>query len=208
MQYPMGGELLSDHWVAEKGDGPAPWRGAESATREQLKELFEGEAAREPVAWDPIVIPVFNKKESDGNEAAASKPTRRREMLPLFWHEGILLDHILGRPGISAELRKVPFEERMGRIPEELRPLLLQGLLGKGFPPTVFLHGTKDLLVEIEESTRPCEKLREAGVKVEMLKVEGAGHALLDPGNMPNLIAGAREAQEKAWKFVIGELLG
>lgn len=213
VQYGMGGDFLDDHWLAAK-TGPSPWKGGEVG-RGELAEFFpEDGRDLEEVSFDPIVIPVLkpqNEEDGKGGEGGGEKKpalvsSRRREMLGLFWREGTLVDYILGRPGISAELRKWPIEERMAHVPEELKPALVQGSLGAGFPPTVFLHGSKDLLVDVGESGRPYEKLKGVGVKVKMLLVEGGGHALLDPQNMPHLVAGAKEAQEEAWRFVAEEL--
>jgi acetyl esterase/lipase len=46
----------------------------------------------------------------------------------------------------------------------------------KHAPPFLFLHGTKDWLVPIEQSRSMCKKLKEAGVRAELVEVEGAGH--------------------------------
>ena len=43
-------------------------------------------------------------------------------------------------------------------------------------PPMMLLHGTDDTLVPIEQSERFAEKLRAAGVDVELLRIEGGTH--------------------------------
>ena len=47
----------------------------------------------------------------------------------------------------------------------------------RGSPPFLVLHGTKDPLVPIDQSDRLVAALKAAGVPVEYVKVEGAGHA-------------------------------
>lgn len=191
----MGGELLGDNWLAVK-DSSAPLPGSDQATRENLAHILD--KPQQPISYSPIAM--FRDPDSELD-------TGRGKLLSLFWGEGTILDYQLGSPGISAQLRKLPLDQRLSAIPEHLRPLILQAQLGPGFPPTVLLHGTADPLVLPEESTRTYEKLRECGVKAELHLVEGGGHALVDPKNPPNLVSGAREREEEAFEFVLGELL-
>ena len=46
----------------------------------------------------------------------------------------------------------------------------------KAAPPTLIIHGTADFIVPIIHSERFFDKLKEAGAKVEMLKMKGKGH--------------------------------
>lgn len=46
----------------------------------------------------------------------------------------------------------------------------------KDDPPFLILHGTKDKLVPLEQSTLLADKLKETGVPVELVVFEGAGH--------------------------------
>ena len=46
----------------------------------------------------------------------------------------------------------------------------------KDAPPFLFLHGTKDWLVPIEQSRTMCKKLKDAGVSAEIVEVEGGSH--------------------------------
>ena len=200
----MGGEILSDWWVKPKGDELAPWRPQfeKPTTRESegVRDLFPDPG--EEIVWNPYPIPLPGL---DGSPPP--KATPRVNLLQVVWREGTLPDLILGREGISAELYKLPFEEREAAVPEELRGALLQGHLSRDFPPSVFMHGTKDTLILMEESVNPWEKLRKAGARTELVTVEGAAHALLDPKNIPHLVKGAEEAQTRAWEFIKEELL-
>lgn len=47
-------------------------------------------------------------------------------------------------------------------------------------PPFLIIHGTEDNLVPIEQSDRFALKLKDAGVKNELIRVEGAGHGIND----------------------------
>jgi acetyl esterase/lipase len=43
-------------------------------------------------------------------------------------------------------------------------------------PPTIIVHGTEDQLVDYQNSVELVEKLTAAGVKNELVTIEGAGH--------------------------------
>jgi acetyl esterase/lipase len=47
-------------------------------------------------------------------------------------------------------------------------------------PPFLFLHGTADKTVPIEQSRAMLAKLRQAGVKAELYEAEGAGHGFFN----------------------------
>lgn len=48
--------------------------------------------------------------------------------------------------------------------------------IDKNDPPTVFVHGTEDALVPYENAVNMVNKLNEAGVKNQLITIEGAGH--------------------------------
>jgi acetyl esterase/lipase len=50
--------------------------------------------------------------------------------------------------------------------------------VGEDFPPTMFLHGTKDQDVPYSESVGMVAKLKEVGIERKFLTVEGGGHGL------------------------------
>jgi dipeptidyl aminopeptidase/acylaminoacyl peptidase len=43
-------------------------------------------------------------------------------------------------------------------------------------PPTILVHGTEDALVPYENAVNITNKLNEAGVKNQLITIEGAGH--------------------------------
>lgn len=47
-----------------------------------------------------------------------------------------------------------------------------------GMPPVLFIHGTEDRGVPVEQSTGMCERMRTAGSRCEVLLVPGAGHGI------------------------------
>ena len=48
------------------------------------------------------------------------------------------------------------------------------------FPPTLSIHGTEDRLVPYELETAAQESLRRAGIRHELIALEGSGHTPLD----------------------------
>lgn len=48
-------------------------------------------------------------------------------------------------------------------------------------PPTMIIHGTDDNIVSVRQSELFEKALKEAGVPVEFIRVEGAGHMFVDP---------------------------
>jgi dipeptidyl aminopeptidase/acylaminoacyl peptidase len=45
-------------------------------------------------------------------------------------------------------------------------------------PPHLFVHGTRDAGVPIEQSTSMCERMAAAGARCEVFRVEGAPHGV------------------------------
>lgn len=109
---------------------------------------------------------------------------------------------------MSRFLRELSFTEREGYIPEALRSAILQTQLTEEFPPTFLMHGEDDGFILPAESQLTYDRLTELGVEVELHLLEGAGHALIDEADRPNLAAGAREVQAKAVEFLVQKLKG
>jgi acetyl esterase/lipase len=55
-----------------------------------------------------------------------------------------------------------------------------------GAPPFLILHGTKDTMIPPRQSDELMQKLKNAGVPVTLIKVEGAEHDLTTPGQHPS----------------------
>ncbi|PYI01593.1 alpha/beta-hydrolase [Aspergillus sclerotiicarbonarius CBS 121057] len=128
-----------------------------------------------------------------------------RFALTVRWElDGTFLDGCLGRDGLGAELNTVRYEERVGRIPEDLKPAFLQLFVDEKYPPSVFVHGTADEVVPDQESITHYERLRALGVKTELLLVEGGGHGLMDfgAGFPPKPAKGSVEAYARGLEFI------
>jgi acetyl esterase/lipase len=54
-------------------------------------------------------------------------------------------------------------------------------------PPFLFVHGTDDKLVPIDQSTRFAEKLEKLGVPTQMVALEGEGHGFTDANNQKSM---------------------
>ena len=189
----MGGQLLDDHWLEVK-TSPRGFPGEDFITDELMAPLFE-----KPLS------PVSDVPMSMSENGVVLTKDNRGWLLTLVWKKGNYLDYLVGEP-ISAHLRTLPLSERANAIPEHLRPAVVQTQFAADFPPTVLIHGDQDSLIKLTESQTTYERLRELGVKVELIVVEGAEHGFKDPLNLPNQVVGAAEAEEKAMIFVAAEL--
>ncbi|MGC9317627.1 MAG: prolyl oligopeptidase family serine peptidase [Armatimonadota bacterium] len=70
-------------------------------------------------------------------------------------------------------------------------------------PPLLVMHGTEDRTVPYSQAQILQQRLQQAGVPLELLTIEGAGHGL--KGGDPREI---RQAHERAYQFVRAHLLG
>ncbi|MCJ1457940.1 hypothetical protein MMC28_008309 [Mycoblastus sanguinarius] len=170
-----------------------PFGGAELLTDEDMAHFFNRPVP--PASEAPITISQGMYRDKDN----------RLALFPTFWRHGNILDYILGAE-ISASLRSLPLAERMQTIPAKLRPALPQSQFDSDYPPTILIHGSLDSIVELAESQTTYNRLRELGVKVELLVVDGASHGLVDPKNPPSFVPGAAETNEKGLDFVVQEL--
>jgi acetyl esterase/lipase len=64
-------------------------------------------------------------------------------------------------------------------IVEKLRASSPATLVSKNMPPFLFIHGNADEQVPYEQSLKMCEAMRKAGVKCEVITVEGGRHGML-----------------------------
>jgi len=62
-----------------------------------------------------------------------------------------------------------------GSDPREASPVRY---IRRSMPPHLFVHGTRDAGVPIEQSTSMCEKMTAAGARCEVVRVEGAPHGV------------------------------
>lgn len=57
----------------------------------------------------------------------------------------------------------------------------------RGMPPFLFIHGTEDRGVPLEQSTVFCDQIRRVGSSCEVLSVPGAGHGVSNWEKQPEL---------------------
>ncbi len=84
------------------------------------------------------------------------------------------------QPVWSKELRERHLTPFLGGTAEEKTDLYRRAspltYAGKHAPAFLFVHGTADTLVPIQQSEAMVEKLRQAGVSARLIAVEGEGH--------------------------------
>jgi len=96
-------------------------------------------------------------------------------------------------PGLAAivsfyGIHDIPlWVKQRGRMPENIAKYLAGAdpldaspvrHIRRTMPPHLFVHGTNDAGVPIEQSTSMCEKMRTAGARCELYRVEGAPHGV------------------------------
>ena len=62
------------------------------------------------------------------------------------------------------------------QMPERYRDASPINHVSRSSPPMLLVHGSADELIAIEQSERFAEKLKEAGVHAELLRIEGGAH--------------------------------
>jgi len=88
------------------------------------------------------------------------------------------------------------------QMPEAYRAASPISYVSADDPPVLMIHGTEDRTVPYSQSVALKESLEEAGVAVELITIEGAGHGLRG-GNPEELHA----ARERAHQFMLEHLL-
>lgn len=89
-----------------------------------------------------------------------------------------------------------PFEEF-----DKYRPLMPISNVDKSYPPTIFIHGTKDILVPYGQSELMQNELTRNGVDNKLITIEDGGHlAFWSDGEVDR--ASKNKAHEEAFKFV------
>lgn len=102
---------------------------------------------------------------------------------------GRYLDHLTGVEGLGQRLRTAaiksgtPVDDESydwqciaDAIPPEANCLFPQLHISNSFPPSYLVHGSADRAVVVEESIECDRMLKEAGVRSELVVVEGLGH--------------------------------
>ena len=196
--FGMGGDVFQDDWV--KSDEPGS-----NSSWEPVKSLYEA------------------KEISDSPYTPGLKGWENKEPRDVVWDwhraNGLFVDVLAGTKG---EIRDAWAKEKVGEdeekervieriVPREHHEVIPQLWFGKkenakGFPPSIFIHGTKDDSVPYEETTRTVDQLKRAGnEKVEFVSVPGVDHNLTLPGT-DDAPPETAEAHAKVVDFIIRQL--
>ncbi|ETS82853.1 hypothetical protein PFICI_04729 [Pestalotiopsis fici W106-1] len=189
--YGLGGDLLLDHWT-----NPRPPTGL---------------AGMVDLSKVPVLLADRTVVSCDAAPPDRAAPITERFALTVRWElDGTMLDGIFGRAGLAEKLRAVNYAEREALLPDDLRPGFLQLCIEKDYPPSVLVHGTADEVVPDIESVRHYEKLRELGIKTDLLLVEGAGHGLVEfkPNGSISLLEDGLKAYAKSFDFIVSVFEG
>jgi acetyl esterase/lipase len=86
----------------------------------------------------------------------------------------------LSRPVFVREVHKKNFEPLLGGTPAEQAEVYRKAspihYVTKNAPPFLFLHGTEDRIVPVEQSREMAARLMQAGVSARVEEVAGEGH--------------------------------
>ncbi|KAJ5640500.1 Alphabeta hydrolase fold [Penicillium herquei] len=152
--YGLGGNMLLDHWTRAR----PPTSLAKFVDLSAIPELL-------------VDRTVISDDFGDGMS--------RRFALTVYWEiEGLFLDGVFQSPGLGKLLDAVPYEQRFGITPTELKEGMLQEFVKEDYPPSVFVHGLADEVVSPDESVFQHEQLQKLGVDSKLFLIEGGPHGL------------------------------
>jgi dipeptidyl aminopeptidase/acylaminoacyl peptidase len=87
---------------------------------------------------------------------------------------------LTGESGIIERLRSLSSEqERCEALSDSTKKLFPSLTVDETFPPAVFVHGTLDSVVNVEESRSFAERLNKLGVEAKSIEIEAGGSAPL-----------------------------
>lgn len=164
--FGMGGDFFTNHIVAIKST-PLPFAWAPIS-----EEAVAALGTPKPIAENKIWFSPTGLADDYGRVALA----------PWWWKQGSALDHLVGEKGWTERLRAVPYEQRAGVVPEDVKDVFPELHIGAEFPPTFLAHGDADTAVLLGESQKTYEQLQKAGVRSELRIVPGAGHGFMKAG--------------------------
>ncbi|KDE05805.1 hypothetical protein MVLG_03894 [Microbotryum lychnidis-dioicae p1A1 Lamole] len=158
--YGAGGDFLLDHWCKPKTE---PWY--------KNRPLLALD--------DPRFQAIHETSKTKAATTGTEKTDLRNEYAFWLMQKGHYLDMVSGEKGLGERLRGLKYVERAKAVPEQARITFPQFGIEQAetFPPTIFVHGTTDEAVLIEESRNLAQTLRKKGtVEVELLEFEAKNH--------------------------------
>jgi alpha-L-fucosidase 2 len=93
-------------------------------------------------------------------------------------HDLLLLAKERDRGSYQTIARNLLQEDASSTTEWKLREASPMEYVRKGMPPILFIHGTTDAPVPVNQSSLMCEKMKAAGAACEVLIVEGAPHGI------------------------------
>ncbi|KAF9562491.1 alpha/beta-hydrolase [Agrocybe pediades] len=126
-----------------------------------------------------------------------SRVTKRMALSNFLSQGGIYMDYYTGlhSPSISDALREVlkkgdaTLEDFKQALPENTHKLFPLLCIDSQWPPAMILHGTADNLVHLESSHNIRDALKDSGVRVELIEIEGENHGF-------DIVPGAEEKHQ------------
>ncbi|KAG8872681.1 hypothetical protein FRB98_009477, partial [Tulasnella sp. 332] len=180
--YGMGGDYLLDYWTKYRH---APGK---IVTEEEMIQAKENALDGVKMLLAKEAREVSTAGYTPGLEGQDIALTRQHVWEWWAYHS-TFLDVITGEEGLGAKLGALPYEERIAVIDKKHARVVPQLFYEQlkidkpaHFPQTLLIHGNKDESVPYEESLNSLRQLKEAGLPVELITVEGANHSLCHPG--------------------------
>ncbi|KAI0769025.1 alpha/beta-hydrolase [Trametes elegans] len=175
--YGMGGDMLTPRYLVPKS---TPFfRGRELLDPGEFAQyLYPACEALQPTAGSPIAY--------HGPEyRIPGYPANPRMLLArLYFQMGDLLDYYTGshNPSLSSSLRMVLLQYGDGNklreaIPETHWQLFPQLGISSTLPPMLLIHGAEDTSVLVGESRNLHSLLQDAGVRTELIILDGKEHS-------------------------------
>jgi alpha-L-fucosidase 2 len=87
----------------------------------------------------------------------------------------LVRDSELIPPAIRDSIQGTPFQTIILARLSQLSPI---DNVRPGIPPFLFIHGTADRLVPVEQSSAMCARMKTVGASCQVFTVEGAGHGM------------------------------
>ncbi|KAM0753045.1 alpha/beta-hydrolase [Meredithblackwellia eburnea MCA 4105] len=159
--YGMGGDWLLDDWFTQKTE-PFAMGGKFPIVRstKEFQQVLDTSSSRPPTTNS-----AFNGE-------------RFTYMIWLI-QEARMLQVVFGEPDMVESLKRLPRNDRAGRVSSRAKRLMPALVADSSFPPTYLIHGDRDVVISVNESRSFEKVLARLGVEHLYREVEGADHGLI-----------------------------